>query len=216
VVDTKSPSWGTPILEAITNLTPKPVTMIINTHAHADHVGGNVEFPANVKVVTHENAVASMVTMDIFKASGGRGLPTRSFADRMTIGSGQDRIDLYYFGRGHTSGDIFVVFRALCVAFAGDMFASWSLPIIDGAHGGSALEIGTSLQRAYDGIANVDRVITGHGAVLKWSDLEDYAQFNTDVAAWLLSARKAGLPAPALFKTLQGLMREIYEGETAR
>src|SRR5499427_8087650 len=48
VVDAKNPGWGTPILEKIKTLTPKPVTMLINTHTHGDHVSGNVEFPATV------------------------------------------------------------------------------------------------------------------------------------------------------------------------
>src|SRR5947207_6009056 len=41
VVDTKNPGWGQPLLDAIRMLTDKPVTTIINTHTHADHVGGN-------------------------------------------------------------------------------------------------------------------------------------------------------------------------------
>ena len=49
VVDTKLPDWGRPVLEAIRNLTPKPITTIINTHTHGDHVSGNVEFPATVR-----------------------------------------------------------------------------------------------------------------------------------------------------------------------
>ena len=52
VVDTKNPGWGQPILDKIKELTPKPVTLIINTHTHGDHVSGNVEFPATVDVVT--------------------------------------------------------------------------------------------------------------------------------------------------------------------
>ena len=60
VVDTKLPGWGQPILDKIKELTDKPVTTIINTHTHGDHVSGNVEFPATVDVVTHENTKANM------------------------------------------------------------------------------------------------------------------------------------------------------------
>ena len=45
VVDTKNPGWGQPLLDVIKTLTAKPVTLIINTHTHGDHVSGNVEFP---------------------------------------------------------------------------------------------------------------------------------------------------------------------------
>ena len=63
VVDTKLPGWGQPILDKIKELTGKPVTTIINTHTHGDHVSGNVEFPATVDVVTHENTKANMAKM---------------------------------------------------------------------------------------------------------------------------------------------------------
>src|SRR5574339_845227 len=63
VVDTKNPGWGQPILDRIRELTPKPITTIINTHTHGDHVSGNVEFPATVDVVTHENTKANMERM---------------------------------------------------------------------------------------------------------------------------------------------------------
>ena len=117
VVDTKNPGWGQPLLNQIKTITDKPVTTIINTHTHGDHVSGNVEFPATVDVVTHVNTKANMEQMrpvtglqsgpqpNIFKDNNGRGLPKRTFSDKMSIGSGADRIDLYYFGRAHTSGD---------------------------------------------------------------------------------------------------------------
>ena len=50
VVDTKNPGWGQPILDKIKELTNQPVTTIINTHTHGDHVSGNVEFPATVDI----------------------------------------------------------------------------------------------------------------------------------------------------------------------
>src|SRR5215510_11379584 len=55
VVDTKNPGWGQPVLDQIKALTPKPITTIINTHTHGDHVSGNVEFPATVDVIVQEN-----------------------------------------------------------------------------------------------------------------------------------------------------------------
>ncbi len=138
VVDTKNPGWGQPILDKIKELTPKPVTTIINTHTHGDHVSGNVEFPATVDVVVQENTKANMEKMDIFKQNNGKGMAKRTFKDKMTIGKGADQIDLYYFGRGHTNGDAFVVFPALRTMHAGDIFAGKNLPLLDANNGGSA------------------------------------------------------------------------------
>ena len=232
VVDAKNPGWGQPILDKIKELTPKPVTTLINTHTHGDHVSGNVEFPASVDVVTQENTKANMEKMDIFKTSGGRGLPKRTFKDKMSVGSGAEQIDLYYFGRGHTNGDAIVVFKNLKVAHFGDIFAGKTLPLIDANNGGSAVQIGDSLKKAHDGIKDVDTIITGHSTQMTWADLAEYAAFNKDVVTMLQGEKKAGKTAEqaaasfkvpekykgypstmgALMGGLQGYIQRVYDG----
>src|SRR4029077_7473701 len=95
VVDAKNPGWGQPILDKIKEITPKPVTLLINTHTHGDHVSGNVDFPATVDIVVQENTKTNMEKMPIFKDNAGRGMAKRTFKDKMTLGSGKDRIDMY-------------------------------------------------------------------------------------------------------------------------
>ena len=60
LVDTKLPGWGQPLIQKLKTITAKPVTTIVNTHAHFDHASGNVEFPPNVEIVTHENTKTYM------------------------------------------------------------------------------------------------------------------------------------------------------------
>lgn len=204
VVDTKNPGWGQPILDKIKELTPKPVTTIVNTHTHGDHVSGNVEFPATVDIVVQENTKANMERMapatglnqtptpSIFAQHGGRGMAKRTFKDRMTLGNGNDRIDLYYFGRGHTNGDAWIVFPALRVVHAGDIFSGKNLPLLDANNGGSGVDIGDSLAKAADTITNVDTIITGHSTLMNWNDLREYARFNKDFLAQVKSGITAG------------------------
>jgi glyoxylase-like metal-dependent hydrolase (beta-lactamase superfamily II) len=206
VVDTKLPGWGQPILDKIKELTPKPVTTIINTHTHGDHVSGNVEFPATVDIIVQENTKTNMEKMmnppgigapgatppNIFQQNNGKGMPKRTFKDTLTIGKGADEIDLYYFGRGHTNGDAWVVWPALRFAHAGDIFSGKNLPLLDTNNGGSGVEIGDSLAKAHAGIKNVDSIITGHSTVMTWADLAEYAQFNKDFLADVQAGLKAG------------------------
>src|SRR5882757_4267423 len=142
VVDAKNPGWGKPILDKIKELTPKPVTTLINTHTHGDHVSGNVEFPATIDIVVQENTKTNMEKMPIFKEHNGVGMAKRTFKDKMTIGKGADQIDLYYFGPGHTNGDAWIVFPALRTMHAGDIFAGKNLPLLDYNNGGSGMDIG--------------------------------------------------------------------------
>ena len=43
VIDPKLPGLGHALLTAIAGVSEKPVTTIINTHAHVDHTGSNAE-----------------------------------------------------------------------------------------------------------------------------------------------------------------------------
>jgi cyclase len=193
VVDAKNPGWGQPILDKVKELTPKPVTTLINTHTHGDHVSGNVEFPATVDVVTQENTKVNMEKLEIFKTNNGRGMAKRTFKDKMTIGSGADQVDLYYFGPGHTNGDAWVVFPAHRIVHAGDIFAGKGMPLVDGNNGGSVLHYSETLMKAYNGIKNVDTIINGHmPAQTTWADLKEFADFNKDFLTWAQAELKSG------------------------
>jgi cyclase len=203
VVDAKNPGWGQPILDKIKVLTDKPVIRLINTHTHADHVSGNVEFPATIDIVTQENTKANMekmvaptgfppATTNIFKDNNGKGMPKRTFKDKMTIGGGNDRVDLYYFGRAHTNGDAWVVFPALRVMHAGDAFSGKNIPLLDANNGGSGVAIPNTLQKAYDTVKDVDIIITGHSTQMTRPDLKEYIAFNRDFLSDVSAAKKAG------------------------
>jgi cyclase len=224
VVDSKNPGWGQPILDKIKELTPKPITHLINTHTHGDHVSGNVEFPTTVEVVTQVNTAANMKEMrtvtgfkpsgsNIFTENKGRGLPKRTFTDRLTIGSGADQVDLHYFGRGHTNGDAWVVFPSLRVAHAGDIFSGKNLPLLDANNGGSGLEIGDTLAKAATGMAKVETIITGHSTQMTLADLREYAEFNREFANAVREGKKAGRSIDDIAKGWT--MPAKYSGYTA-
>ena len=213
VVDTKNPGNGQAILDQIKTVTPKPVTMIINTHTHNDHVGSNNQFPATVDFVAHENTKANMEKMDNFKGDNAKFLPKMTFKDKMKLGKGKDEIDLYYFGRAHTSGDAWVVFPALRAMHAGDAFAGKSTPIIDGNNGGSAVDYGKTISKAAASIKNVDTIIGGHtDHPMTFEDLKEYAAFNNDFITWVQGEIKAGKSADAAGNEFK--IPEKYKGYT--
>jgi len=197
LVDTKNPNNGQSILDQVRAVTSKPVTMVINTHTHADHTGSNEFFKDNVVFVAHENTKTNMQKMTNFAGDNAKFLPSRTFKDTMTLGTGADQIVLYYFGPSHTSGDAFVVFPALRAMHAGDAFASRSTPIIDTANGGSAVEYGKTLSKAAAAIKNVDTIINGHITTgpTTFADLQMYADFNNEFITWVQSEIMAGKTA---------------------
>ena len=215
VVDAKNPGWGQPILDKIKELTPKPVTRLINTHTHGDHVSGNVEFPATVEVVTQANTKTNMEKMPIFKENNNRGMAKRTFKDKMTIGSGADQIDLYYFGRGHTNGDAWIHFPAHRIVHSGDIFAGKSVPLIDGNNGGSMREIPDTLKKAHAGIKNVEQIINGHTpAQTTWADLKEFADFNQELVDYGRAGLKAGKTPEQL--AAEWKLPEKYKGYSSQ
>jgi cyclase len=206
LVDTKLPGFGAGILEQVRSVTNKPVTTIINTHSHADHTGGNPELPRDADRIVHANTRANMAKMSLFEGANAALLPAKTFTDRLSLQAGRERIDLYYFGRGHTNGDAVIVFPALRVAVMGDLFARKWAPLVDAGNGGSAAEYPETLAKALSGLKDVDTVITGHATTpigrggtftafnpaVGRNDLQEYADFVREFVAAGRAAKAAG------------------------
>jgi glyoxylase-like metal-dependent hydrolase (beta-lactamase superfamily II) len=146
--------------------------------------------------------------MNEFKGENAQFLPKRTFKDRMSILGGKDRIDLWYFGPGHTNGDTVIVFPSLRTLVMGDLFARKWAPLVDTDNGGSAVGFPRTLAKVVAGVKDVDTVITGHSTttvgsgagvtfvrsnpVMKWTDLQEYADFMREFVAAAEAAMKAG------------------------
>ena len=206
IVDTKTAGFGRGILEQVKSVTDKQVTMVINTHTHFDHTGSNTEFPSTVTFVAHENTKANLskqtctpiTNCEAFRGPNARYLPTVTFEDRMSLLSGKDRIDLYYFGRGHTDGDAWVVFPAVRAAMA-DFFPRKGLPFLDPDNGGSGIAFADTVERAAASLKNVDTIIPGHSSPLPIVALGEFAEFYRD----FLDTVQAGVAAG---KTVQEIV----------
>jgi glyoxylase-like metal-dependent hydrolase (beta-lactamase superfamily II) len=208
LVDTKLPGWGQPLITKLKTITPRPVVTIINTHAHFDHASGNVEFPPKVEIVSHVNAKTYMEQgnpvygvqqgpqPNLYKQNGGRGLPTKTYRDSLTLGAGKDRIELHYYGPAHTGGDTFVVFPALRIAHVGDVFPNKGLPIMDRNNGGAALAYPDTIDKAVKGLAGVDALINGHtDGQTTVAEMREYATFLRAFIDGARAAKKSGKTA---------------------
>ena len=191
LVDTKVPGNGQAILDEVRKVTDKPVTMIINTHSHPDHLGSNDQIDTtlggNVEVVVQANTAARMAAMPA------NSKVSRSFDDTLTLGSGADRIDLHYFGAAHTDGDAFVVFPAEKVLLMGDVMA-WDMgPLIDPMSGGSMVATPVTVGRLVQSVSGIDKVIEGHGHVNTWDGLLRYLAYSQKVVEVARRANAEGL-----------------------
>src|SRR5262245_55235504 len=175
LVDTKLPNNGPASVSEVKKITDKPITLVLTTHCHPDPACTNDYLPEqypNVRLVMNAGAKGEL--------SGPNGnpklLPTETYTDHMTIGSGADQIELYHFGRGHTNGDTFVLFSAARLLCMGDVMA-WNMAPFLPAGGADAIAAEVeALVKAVRG--KVDLVEEGHGHVDTFADLERFARFN--------------------------------------
>jgi len=204
LVDTKLANWGGAIMDKVRSVTDKPVTMIVNTHTHGDHTGSNEFFPASVEIIAHENTKANMVKMKEFQGEKAGFLPDRTYTSQMTLlPGGPERVELYYFGAGHTNGDTIVVFPTLRVAHTGDLFARPATPLIDVNNGGSGVSYPDTIRRAATSIKDVDTVIPGHTpTTTTWAAFAEFGEFN---AAFLAAVKEAASAGKSVEDAVAGL-----------
>ena len=212
IVDTKLAGYGPSIIQKIRAVTDKPVTTIVNTHTHGDHVGSNEAFPVSVEIVAHENTKANMAKSEAFQGEKAQFLPDRTYTDALSLFSGDDRVDLYHFGPGHTNGDTLIFYPALKVLQTGDIFPWLDAPFIDRNNGGSGVELPDTLSKALAAIRDVDIVVPGHMPVTNLAGMRQYQEYTADLLAAARSAMAAGTSAEAAAKDIATTLGAKYSG----
>jgi glyoxylase-like metal-dependent hydrolase (beta-lactamase superfamily II) len=96
------PNTGTKILAAISSVTDEPVTHVIYSHAHKDHIGAAGIYPKNAVIIAHEDTAAHLAA----KKDPDRPVPTRTFTDSLTLEVGSQTLKLDYHGLNHSPGNI--------------------------------------------------------------------------------------------------------------
>jgi glyoxylase-like metal-dependent hydrolase (beta-lactamase superfamily II) len=157
------------VLAQLKKVTSQPVRYVVNTHYHSDHSGGNAKLQAlGAQAVSSEKARERMV-------SGKQpGVSDLTFDQRMHLRLGGKQVDLLYYGRAHTDGDIVALFPQHRVLATGDVFAfgDRTPELIDYAGGGSAREWPATLDKVL--ALGFDRVVPGHGVVTTRAELQTF------------------------------------------
>ena len=203
LVDTKLPNNGQAILDQVSTITDKPITAIINTHNHPDHIGSTdffrERFP-NVRVIAQEN---TKKWVEASQAARPEVVPNVTYKERMTVGEGDDRVELYYFGVAHTDGDTFVVIPAARAMFLGDIMAWNMAPLIDPPTGGTVIGLPDALEKAAATVKDVDTVVEGHGNVNTWEGYLRFTRFNRALLNAARAAYERGDPPAAAVAELE-------------
>ena len=179
VVDTMAlVRQGDAILARIRTLTAAPVVAILNTHYHLDHTHGNPAFAPGTRVVATANTLRHLRTRDqeFWHDPPARDLlPNETFEGAHELRLGGKTVRSFARGRGHTDGDLVVLFVEDRVLHAGDLIFNGHYPGIDLEAGGSAREWPATMERVL--ALDFDKVIPGHGPVTNREGFRAFQRF---------------------------------------
>lgn len=163
VVDTQFPDSATHLIEEMKKL-QKGIAMVINTHHHGDHTGGNIQFVELTKrVIAHQNALKNLQDVAAkAKNESKQYFPTETFAERLSLQIGTEKIDLHYFGAGHTNGDIFVHHVNSNTVHVGDLVFNRRHPFVDRSAGANMKSWQSVLAKATKKFTKSTTYICGH------------------------------------------------------
>jgi glyoxylase-like metal-dependent hydrolase (beta-lactamase superfamily II) len=167
VVDDKFASQAADVFAQVKTVSALPVKYILNTHHHGDHASGNayVHEMLGVNIIAHKNIRENFLRI---KQAGE---PNITFANEGAVYLGGVEVKLFWFGRGHTSGDTVVYFPDLKTIHAGDLIID-AMPVIDYPGGGSALEFIATIDKLLT--LDFDTMIPGHGRLMTKDEARAY------------------------------------------
>ena len=164
-VDTQFPDTAAHCLAGLPGRGARTLDVVINTHHHGDHTGGNRVFKDAAKsLVAHANVPALQRSRAERDGTLDRQVyADATFADTWRLDVGDEVVSAKYHGPGHTKGDITVHFEKANVVHMGDLMFNRIYPAIDRPGGASIRHWMTILDqqsRAYD---KDTLFIFGHG-----------------------------------------------------
>jgi glyoxylase-like metal-dependent hydrolase (beta-lactamase superfamily II) len=222
LVDTKISGAAQLLATEVKKYAGKQPSIVINTHHHFDHSGGNFAFDDAAEIVAHRNLNPRMQANldEMFKpalATEINSLRTAgkekeaaemaAWADKLTVDDikadreydqtldlprGETKFTLHHFGNGHTDNDTVVFMPDANILHKGDLFFNKSHPFIDRPAGANTVGWREAMRNAIALCDDKTIVIPGHGEITDKSGLATQIDYFDQLQAIVEKAMKEG------------------------
>jgi cyclase len=201
MVDTEDPQLASKTLDAIRTFSTAPIRVVVNSHIHPDHTGGNAFFAKQgAMIYAQENLRDEMLNPP---GNAGRtpdpaGVPTSTYryaspgAPAVTIHMDGETVDFIPMMPSHTAGDTIVRFNKANVIYIEDFYRNFGYPFADQANGGTIRGMIEAVD-LIEKVAGTDTVLVpGHGTLVTKKDLLPYRAMLIDILAKVQKLRDEG------------------------
>jgi glyoxylase-like metal-dependent hydrolase (beta-lactamase superfamily II) len=174
---------------ALSEISPHPVRIILNTNWHYDHASGNAAFvESGATVIAHEQSRVRMMSDQRHPDLGisvppypAAALPLITINESLTLHFNGDEILVFHIPNAHSDADLAFYFRNANVMHTGDLFFVGGYPYIDVFNGGSIDGTIAAADRLIGMIDEDTKVIPGHGPLTDLAGLQEYREMLSTV-----------------------------------
>ncbi len=207
VVDSQFPEQSKHLIDELKKISEKPIQLLINTHHHGDHSGGNISFKGIVEhVVAHENSLKNQqITAQKQKTEDKQLYPDVTFSDTWKQKVGKESIKAHYFGAGHTNGDSFIHFEHANIVHTGDLVFNRRYPFVDRSAGANIKSWIGVLDKALATFDNETIFVFGHAfdpekITGTKEDIKVFQDYLSKLLVFIESEMKAGKSKEEILK----------------
>jgi len=186
------------IKEAIRQAGGQEPELVINTHWHGDHTGGNKVFGKTAHIIAHSN-VRKRLKEGVDRPgrktppAPRQALPVVTFEKGLSIHFNGEEIKVAHFPKGHTDGDSVIFFTESNVVHMGDLFRTGGFPYIDLNSGGDVAGFIKNVKALLDELPDDVKIIPGHGEISAKDDVQAYYDMIVETTSLIRDRMEDGM-----------------------
>jgi cyclase len=192
MVDSQDRELAEKVLKTIRTFSSAPIRILVNSHIHPDHTGGDAFFAKQGAIIFARAELRDEMLHPPARANGTPApapdpaavpVVTYGLNDPITVHMNGEVVDLIPVPASHTGGDTMIRFEHANAIYIGDFYRNFGYPFADLANGGSVKGMLTALDQIYRTAAPDTILVPGHGTLVKRDDLLPYRAMIVDIRA---------------------------------